>query len=556
MSLLPLLLAPVAAQGIWPTRARQELVISDSALASQVGAAVMRKGGNAVDAAIATGFALAVTFPAAGNIGGGGFMLVRMADGRQVAIDFREIAPASATKNMYLDKAGNVISRLSLDGYKASGVPGTVAGMWEAHRRFGKLAWKELVEPARKLAADGYMVSYDFAGSLRASGKLFKNFPESWQGLCRNGRYYVWGETFKQPDLASTLARVRDQGPQDFYRGKTAHLIAADMKAHGGLITLADLAGYKVEARKPLVGTYRGYQIVTMPPPSSGGVALIEMLNILQGYNLGGMGFGSAARNHLIVEAMKRAFADRSQFMGDPAFVKVPVEQLIDPKYADELRGKIDPDRDTPSSEIHPGAGMIHEGNHTTHYTVVDREGNAVATTYTLNTGYGSGVLVKGAGFLLNNEMDDFASKVGVPNVFGLIQGEANTILPGKRPLSSMTPTIVLKGGKLFMALGSPGGPTIINTVLQTIINVVDHGMNVQEGVSAPRFHHQWLPDVITVEPRGFPADVRRALESMGHKVKITGRMGSCHAIMIDPKTGHRLGGVDPRVDGAGAAGR
>ncbi|MFI5386364.1 MAG: gamma-glutamyltransferase [Fimbriimonadales bacterium] len=543
-------------QGIWPTRAKQELVISDSAIASQVGAEILKKGGNAVDAAVATGFALAVTFPGAGNIGGGGFMLVRMADGRQVALDFREIAPRAASKDMYLDRSGKVIPKASLVGYRAAGVPGTVAGLWEAHHRFGKLPWREVVEPARKLAAEGFAVSYEFAKTLFGNRTLFSKFPETSRVFSRDGRYFEWGETFKQPDLAATLGRIRDQGPKDFYEGKTARLIAADMKLHGGLITLEDLRTYKVELRQPLTGQYRDYQVVTMPPPSSGGVALIEMLNILQGYDLKAMGFGSAACDHVEVEAMKRAFADRSEYMGDPGFVKVPVAQLIDPAYAAKLRDGISLERDTPSAGIHPGAGIIKEGDHTTHYSVVDKDGNAAATTYTLNTGFGCGVVVKGAGFFLNDEMDDFASKVGVPNTFGLIQGEANTIRSGKRPLSSMTPTIVLKDGKLFMVLGSPGGPTIINTVLQTIINVVDHGMNVQEAVSAPRIHHQWLPDRISWEPRGLSADVIRAMEGAGHQFAKPALIGSCHAIMIDPKTGFRFGAVDPRVEGAGAAGR
>ena len=516
----------------------------------------MRAGGNAVDAAVATGFALAVTLPSAGNIGGGGFMLVRMADGRQVALDFREIAPTAAAKDMYLDASGNVIKDSSLVGYRASGVPGTVAGLWEAHHRFGKLPWRTVVEPARRLAAKGIEVTYGLARSLEGSHELLSRFPESWRTFCRGGRFFEWGETFRQPELGQTLQRIMDHGTDGFYRGITAKLIADDMRAHGGLITEDDLAAYKVEVRTPLVGDYRGYQVLTMPPPSSGGVALVEMLNILAGYDIKSLGFGSAARDHLVVEAMKRAFADRSEYMGDPGFVTVPLAKLTDPKYADLLRRGINPTRDTPSSEIRPGAGAIHEGDHTTHYSVVDTDGNAVSTTFTLNTGFGSGVVVKGAGFFLNNEMDDFAAKVGVPNTFGLIQGDANTIRPGKRPLSSMTPTILLKDGKLFMVVGSPGGPTIINTVLQTILNVVDHGMNIQEAVSAPRIHHQWLPDQIQWEPRGLSAEERMAMEAMGHSFARPSRMGSCNAIMIDPKTGFRFGGVDPRVEGAGAAGR
>src|SRR5579871_2359349 len=467
-SLVCLLATGGAGQGIWPVRAKQELVISDSAIASRVGAEILRQGGNAVDAAVATGFALAVTHPAAGNIGGGGFMLVRMADGKAVALDFRETAPKAASRDMYLDGAGKVVPSSSLIGYKASGVPGTVAGLFEAHRRFGKLSWKALVEPAQQLAAKGFEVSFGLAGELQSASPLLSLFPESKRVFRGDGRGLEWGDRLIQTDLAGTLARIRDRGPDGFYKGETADLIAKDMAAHGGLITKEDLAAYKVVVREPLAGSYRGYELLTMPPPSSGGVAILEMLNVLEGYDFAALPFGSSARNHLLVETMKRAFADRAEYMGDPDFVKVPVAALIDQWYAKSLRASIRLDRATPASEIKPGLAQAPDGNHTTHYTVVDKDGNAVATTYTLNTGFGCGEAVEGAGFLMNNEMDDFASKVGVPNGFGLIQGEANTIAPGKRPLSSMVPTIVLKDGKLFMALGSPGGPTIINTVLQT----------------------------------------------------------------------------------------
>lgn len=540
-----------------PARFRQSAVVSDSKLASDVGAAVMVKGGNAVDAAIATAFALAVTHPAAGNLGGGGFMLVRMADGRTISIDYRERAPAAASKNMYLDAAGKVLPEASTVGYKAAGVPGTVAGMAEAHRRFGKLPWRDLVEPAVKLARNGFPLSWDLAQELRQMNRLFQRFPESYRIFNRSGRYYEWGETFRQPELASTLERIRDQGEKGFYAGETAKRLAADMAENGGLITAKDLADYRVSVREPLRGAYREYEILTMPPPSSGGIALLQMLGILEGFDLKRLGFASSATYHRMIEAMKRAFADRAVHLGDPDFVKVPTAQLLEKTYVSRLRASIDPEKATPAGEVKAGAIGTHEGDHTTHYSVVDGDGNAVANTYTINSGYGSGAVAMGLGFLLNNEMDDFAAKSGVPNVYGLIQGEANSIEPGKRPLSSMTPTMLVKDGQLFMVVGSPGGPTIINTVLQTILDVVDFGMNVQRAVGAPRIHHQWLPDEVRFEPMGFSTDTKAALEKMGHKFATrAGSMGSCHAILVEPGTRHRLTGVDPRSADAGASGR
>ena len=558
----PLILAAcLLPLGAWaqndPARFRQSAVVSDSKIASEVGAAVIAKGGNAVDAAIATAFALAVTHPTAGNLGGGGFMLVRMADGQAVAIDYRERAPASASKDMYLDSAGKVVPEASTVGYKAAGVPGTVAGMSEAHRRFGKLPWRELVDPAVKLARDGFPLSWDLAQELRRTNRLFQRFPESYRIFNRNGRYYEWGETFRQPELASTLERIGDQGKEGFYAGKTAKLLAADMAANGGLISEKDLADYRVSIREPLRGTYRGYDVLTMPPPSSGGIAVLQMLGILEGFDLNRLGFGSSAAYHLMIEAMKRAFADRAVHLGDPDFVKVPEVQLLDRKYIASMRASINQEKATAAVDIKAGGFGLREGDHTTHFSVVDAEGNAVANTYTINSGYGSGEVAKGLGFLLNNEMDDFAAKVGVPNAYGLIQGEANAIQPGKRPLSSMTPTILVKDGQLFLVVGSPGGPTIINTVLQTILDVVDFGMNVQRAVGAPRIHHQWLPDEVRFEPFGLSADTKATLEKMGHKLASrAGSMGSCNAILIEPGTLHRLAGVDPRSADAGASGR
>lgn len=539
-----------------PARFEHGCVVTDSKIASQVGADILKKGGNAVDAAIATAFALAVTYPTAGNLGGGGFMLVRLAKGESTAIDYRERAPLKATKDMYLDAAGRVVPNLSTVGYKAAGVPGTVAGLWEAHKRFGKLKWPELVQPAVDLAKNGFELSFDLSQSLRLMSRLFSQFPESYRVFNRGGKFYEWGEKLVQPELAATLARVRDQGSEGFYAGETAKLLALVMRANGGLITEEDLKSYKVTVREPLKGNYRGHEILTMPPPSSGGIALLQMLGILEGFDLRALGFGSSGAYHLMVESMKRAFADRAAHLGDPDFAKVPVANLLDADYIGGLRQSIVKDRATPASEVKAGIFAAKEGEHTTHFSVVDRDGNAVANTYTINSGYGSGAVAKGLGFLLNNEMDDFTAKAGVPNIYGLIQGEANAVQPQKRPLSSMTPTIVLKDGKLAYVFGSPGGPTIINTVLQTLVNLVDFGMNVQRAVSAPRIHHQWLPDEIRYEPLGLNPDTRAALEKMGHKFAARGgSMGSCLAIAVEARNGHRVVGVDPRSEDAGAAG-
>ena len=533
---------------IHPQRFHESAVVSDSAIASEVGAKVLREGGNAVDAAVAVGFAMAVTYPAAGNLGGGGFMLVRMADGRTVAIDYREVAPKRATADMYRNPADSLV------GYLASGVPGTPMGMWEAHQRFGKKPWKELVEPAVQLAREGFTISDSLARDL-SSNRNFSKFPASWAQFARNGQFYKAGETLKQPDFAATLVKIRDRGADGFYKGETARLIDAAMKANGGYITAEDLANYRVKFREPLTGTYRGVQVITMPPPSSGGIALLQMLGMLSKDNLSATGFQSSGSLHLMVEAMKRAFADRAEHLADPDFHPVPVAKLLDPAYITTRRASIG-EQATPSKEI---KGMVadNEGHNTTHYSVVDKEGNAVSNTYTLNTGYGSGVVIPGTGVLMNNEMDDFATQPGKPNGFGLIQSEKNNVQAGKRPLSSMTPTILVQDGKLFAVLGSPGGPTIINTVFQTIVNVVDFRMNIQQAVAGPRFHHQWMPDRIDWEPFGLPADLRAAMQSKGHVFANSGsRMGSCQAILVEASTGDRLVGVDPRVATSGAAGQ
>ncbi|MBK5258593.1 MAG: gamma-glutamyltransferase [Thermoanaerobaculia bacterium] len=538
-----------------PRRARYGMVASTSEIASRVGVQIMKQGGNAVDAAVAVAFALAVTWPSAGNLGGGGFMLIRKADGTSEAIDYRERAPLVATRKMYLDAQGNVIKGLSTDGYKAVAVPGTVAGLSLAHSRYGLLPWGVVVEPAQRLAQEGFFVEYHLSRSLQSESTNRKLGPwaESRRVFQRNGSYYNVGDRLVQPDLAAALARIK-KDPKDFYEGETSRLILEDMQANGGLITAADLKGYQPTVRKTLTTTYRGYEIITMPPPSSGGVALIEMLQMLEPVDLKSMGWNSAAYTHTLIETMRRAFADRAAFLGDTDFAKnVPVEGLLSRKYALERRKDIDPAKATSSLKIASGQPVRHESKDTTHFTVIDVDGNAVSNTYTLNDSYGSGVTAKGTGILLNNEMDDFTSKPGVPNDYQLIQGEANAIEPRKRPLSSMTPTIVVKDRKVRLAIGSPGGPTIINTVLQVILNVIEFDMDIQEAIDAPRFHHQWLPDEIFWEPF-FNADTREILEKMGHKFREKPTsLGDAQGVMINPETSIRTGASDPRLGGVPA---
>jgi gamma-glutamyltranspeptidase / glutathione hydrolase len=533
--------------------ARHAMVASTSEIASRVGVEVMKEGGNAVDAAVAVAFALAVTWPSAGNLGGGGFMLVRKSDGTAEVIDYRERAPLAATRDMYLDANGKVIEGASTQGYKAVGVPGTVAGLALAHKRFGRLPWATLVEPARKLAAHGFVLNQYVAHTLssRSTIKRLAPFAESVRIFERNGRFYQLGERFKQPDLAETLAAIQ-KDPRSFYEGDIPTKIAADMAAHGGLVTADDFKSYEPTIRKPLRGTYRDYEIITMPPPSSGGIALLEMLNILEPYDLQAMGFHSSQEIHTVVEAMRRAFADRAKYLGDTDFVKgVPVTGLVSRAYASEVRKSIDPAKATPSAVIGAGNPLPYESKETTHFTIIDADGNVVSNTYTLNDSFGSGVTVKGTGFLLNDEMDDFTSKPGVPNNYGLLQSEANAIAPRKRPLSAMTPTIVLRDGKVAFAIGSPGGPTIINTVLQVVLNVIDFGMDIQQAISEPRFHHQWMPDEIYSEQLEFNADTRAALEKMGHvfRNKLED-LGDAQGVAVDSRTGMRQGGSDPRLGG------
>jgi gamma-glutamyltranspeptidase/glutathione hydrolase len=557
--LLALLTGSLAAAPLRPAHAQHAMVASVHELASRAGVEMMQAGGNAVDAAVATGFALAVVHPQAGNLGGGGFLLLRKASGEVRFIDFREKAPAAATQDMYLDAQGNVIENASLIGYKAIGVPGSVAGLVYAEKKYGKLSLDKVMAPAIRLARDGFPLAWEDAEDLRDED--LAEFPASKRIFQRDGKYYLPGEILKQPELARTLERIA-KNPDDFYHGTMARELAAAIAKGGGLITADDLAQYEVKEREPIRGTYRGYEIISAPPPSSGGIALVEILNILEGFDLAKLGNRSAQAVHFTVEAFRRAFYDRAEFLGDPDFAKIPVPQLIDKRYAEAWRESIDPNRASVSkdlkrpsvfNELERVAGSrpatIREPKNTTHYSVVDPEGNAVAVTTTLNDSFGSRVTAEGLGFLLNNEMDDFAVKQGVPNAYGLIQGPANSIGPGKRPLSAMTPTIVLKDGKLFLVLGSPGGPTIITTVANILMGVVDFGLDIQEAVNAPRFHHQWLPDAIDMEDRLSP-DTMNLLRSKGHTLKPEHLWGDGECIMVDPKTDERLGASDGRNNG------
>lgn len=514
LSLSLLVVFPAGARQ--PVRARHGMAVAMEGIAADVGVAVLKQGGNAVDAAVAVGFALEVTHPFAGALGGGGYMLIRLADGRTTFIDFREKAPAKASHDMYLDADGK-LTRDSLEGWRSSGVPGTVRGFELAQSKYGKLKWADDLAPAIALASKGFPMSYALGESLRNSRPLAKD-DESKRIYLNNGNYYEMGDVFTQPDLARTLTRISEGGANEFYEGETAKTLAAEMEKHGGLITLADLKDYAAIEHAPLTGNYRNYTVITAPPSSSGGITLLQMLGMLEGSGYEKTGFGSAATIHYVAETMRRAYADRNTYVGDPEFVKVPLAGLLDPAYLAKRRASIDPDHATPSDQVGPGHPVGGESLETTHFSVVDSEGNAVAVTYTLNGGFGNGITVPGLGFLLNNEMDDFASKPGEPNLFGLVQGEANSIQAGKRPVSSMAPTILLRDGKLFMTVGAPGGSRIPTAILQTILNVVDFGMNIQDAVDAPRFHHQWKPDRISAE-RGISLDTVALLKARGHEV-------------------------------------
>ena len=549
-----LALAPskISTQQVESVRSQEGMVSSQQWIASQVGADVLSSGGNAVDAAIATGFALAVTHPTAGNIGGGGFMVIRFPNGQSTAIDFREKAPLASDPKMWLDESGQYSSEVHHRSYKAVGVPGTVAGFDKANRLYGAAAWADLVQPAIDLAGAGFELSESLAGSIeRFAGR--SPYEATVSAFSKGGEAYQVGETWNQPDLARSLERIRDDRRDGFYQGETASLIAAEMRRGEGLITLEDLARYQARERNTIQGTYRGYDIISMPPPSSGGVAIVTMLNILEAYDLAGMGHNSAEYIHHLAEAMRRAYRDRAQFLADADFSDVPVQRLTSKEHATWLRRNIDSER---ASVSHPtDVEIVSESPETTHYSVVDADGMAVSVTYTLESGYGSGIVVPGAGFLLNNEMGDFNAGPGLTNESGLIGTTPNLARPQQRMLSSMSPSIVARDGKLVAVIGSPGGRTIINTTLQLILNLVEFGMDIQEAVAAPRIHHQWLPDRIRVESDGILAEVHSQLEQMGHIVQVGGRQGSANSIGVDLTTGERIGAPDPRSPDSGARG-
>ncbi len=568
-AILTIALSPVSAQdvvltptrplfdipAVQPVTARNGMVVAQEALAAQIGADILKAGGNAVDAAVATGFAMAVTYPRAGNIGGGGFMVIHRARNRQsVAIDYRETAPAAITSKSFLNERGEADPQKSIANGLAVGVPGTVAGLALAHRKYGsgRFTLAQLIAPAVSLARNGFVVDGDLADTIHTARPLFQRWPSSAKVFLKpDGQTYGRGERLVQTDLADTLEAIGKNGPRAFYEGPTAEKIAAAVRGAGGVMTADDLKAYRAIERTPARGHYRGYDIVSMPPPSSGGLHLIQILNILEGYDLKKSGAATPETAHHLVEAMKRAYADRAVYLGDPDFVSVPARALMSKRYATTLRTSI-ADQATPSTSIRNGNPVRAEGQNTTHYSVVDRFGNAVSNTYTLNLSYGNGLVAEGTGVLLNNEMDDFAAKPGTPNTYGLVGADANAPGPRKRPLSSMTPTIVLKKGKPFLVTGSPGGSRIITTVLQIVTNVIDHGMDIGQATSAPRIHHQWLPDQISAE-RGYSDATLRALEARGHKVMMRAPGTAANSILVTPKG--LIGAADTRTRGALAAG-
>ncbi|MEN5017235.1 gamma-glutamyltransferase [Erwinia sp. Eh17-17] len=538
----------VGADTFHPVKAQHGMVSSVDATATAVGVKILEQGGNAVDAAVAVGYALAVTHPQAGNLGGGGFMLLRTASGNTTSIDFREMAPVQASRDMFLDAAGNADSKKSLTSHLASGIPGTVAGFALAQKKYGTLPLSTLIKPALELARKGIVVNESLADDLNVYGReVLLAHPNSKAIFFKaDGKPYLKGEKLVQRDLARTLELIAQQGPDAFYTGKIADEIAGEMQQHGGLISKADLANYRAIERKPIGGTYRGYEVFSMPPPSSGGIHIVQILNILENFDLAKMGFGSADAIQVMAEAEKYAYADRSEYLGDPEFVKVPWQALTSKAYAKSLAEQIDLAKARPSAEIKPGKLAPYESNQTTHFSVVDKDGNAVAVTYTLNTTFGSGIVAGNSGILMNNEMDDFSAKPGTPNFFGLVGGEANAIQPYKRPLSSMSPTIIAKDGKTWLVTGSPGGSRIITTVLQMVVNSIDFRMNVAEATNAPRFHHQWLPDQLRVE-KGFSPDTLKLLSDKGQNVKVMSAMGSTQSIVLGPD-GMLYGASDPRT--------
>jgi gamma-glutamyltranspeptidase/glutathione hydrolase len=539
-----------------PVVARHGMVASQEKLATRIGVEILQAGGNAVDAAVAVGFALAVTHPQAGNIGGGGFMLVHLSGRNEtIAIDYRETAPAAMTREVFLDDKGEADPNKSRDSAPGVGVPGTVAGLALAHEKYGsgKFTLGDLIAPAVKLAREGFSVDDDLADSLPRAQPRLARWPSAAAIFLKpDGAALGRGDRLVQNDLAVTLEAIAAHGTRAFYDGDIADRIVTSLRRHGGLITRDDLKNYRAIERVPVRGTYRGFEIASMPPPSSGGVHLIEILNILEGFPLRESGAASAATLHLMIEAMKPAYADRAEFLGDPAFVNVPVAGLTSKRYAAELRKAIDPERARPAQSVHAGNPAAHEGDNTTHFSVVDRDGNAVANTYTLNFSYGLGLVAEGTGVLLNNELDDFAAKPGAANAYGLIGGDANAPGPGKRPLSSMSPTIVFRDGRVFLVTGTPGGSRIITTVLQVLLNVIDHQMNIAEAVAAPRIHHQWMPDIVFAE-RGLSPDTIRLLEARGHKVIVTATSGSANSIMLNADG--PAGAADPRQRGTLAKG-
>lgn len=535
------------------------MVVSVHELGSRAGLEILQKGGNAVDAAIATGFALTVVYPSAGSLAGGGFMLIHLAEpSRQVGIDYRETAPAAAHRDMYLDGDGQVMTELgsSRMGWRASGVPGTVDAFARAFEKYGsgRVTWAEIIEPARRLA-EGHQLTRAAVDLLERGTPLLSRFAESRRVVLNDGRGWQVGDIWRQSDLAATLARLQAHGPREFYEGETALRIARAMAEHDGTLTLEDLKGYRAIEREPLRQTYRGHEIVGMPPPSSGAITMFQMLAMIEPFDVRGMGHSSAAKYHLFAEVMRRAFCDRIEYLGDPAFVDVPVAEMLDRDYLAGRMADFDPARATPSASVVPGLS-ISESAETTHFSVVDAQGNAVSNTYTLRNSFGSGVTIPGTGLLMNNVMDDLAAQVGVPNMHGLMQGPANAIEPGKRALSSQTPALVFKDGRLLLVTGSPGGPTIINTVFQIVSNVIDFGMPVMQAVEAPRIHHQWLPDELAYEAFGLSADTAALLQAKGHTLTERARyQGQAETIMIDPATGARLGAADPRYADAAAVG-
>ena len=538
--------AIIEGERMHPVQGRNGMVVTSHYLATQSALDVLKNGGNAIDAAVTAAFSLAVTQPRSGNIGGGGFMLISSEQSNNVlAIDYREKAPALATENMFLNKDGSVNNDLSRFSHRAVGVPGTIAGLALALKEFGTISLQEALAPAIKLANEGFIVTPRFSSGLKKAEKRLRRWKATEELFYKpDGTYYEPGDLFVQKDLGATLQRISDKGAREFYQGKTAELLVEEMSKHGGLITLEDLRNYAPVIREPVHGTYRGYDIYSMSPPSSGGTHVIQILNILEGYPLADFGHNSAKTIHLMAEAMKRAFADRSRYLGDEDFIKVPMAGLVSKQYGESLRRNIDGSTATPSRTIAPGNPMEYESNETTHFSIVDKYGNAVSNTYTINFSYGTGIIVQGAGFLLNNEMDDFSAKSGVANAYGLIGGKANRIEPNKRMLSSMSPTIVKHNGTNFLVTGSPGGSRIITTTLQVIMNVIDHGLNIQSAVTAPRIHHQWLPDELRVE-EGLSPDTITLLQGMGHEVRQKSAMGAIQSIMIADQV--MYGAADPR---------